>query len=229
MTFILVTGWVGVLAASRTQALGILAGITTLFYGGKEAGLPLGIAAGANPLLLGAFIFLADAAATCFVYPPLHYAIRNWLERDGLVGEYLRFLRAAAVKRQALVTRFGAFGLFLFMLIPFAINGPLVGALLGRLMGLRARQIVPTLMVAIGVTTVVWTGIYAFGLQMASTIDPILPKVIAAIVVLVVVAHGLVSFLHVRRNRRRPATPALDGPPQTRAAADARPELLALD
>ena len=220
MTFVVVAGWLGVLAASQTQALGILAGVTTLFYGGKEAGLPIGIAAGANPILLGAFIFLADAAATCFIYPPLHYAIRSWLEREGFVGDYLRFLRAKAVKRQVLISRFGTFGLFLFMLIPFAINGPLVGALLGRLMGLRARQIVPTLMLAIGVTTVLWTGIYALGFQVVAAVDPLLPKVIAAIVVLVVLAHGVVSILQVWRIRRRPVASTNHGDARARSAAE---------
>ena len=204
MVLVLVAGWFTVLGASQTHAFAILAGLATLFYGGKEAGLPVGMAAGADPYLLGAFVFLADAAATCFIYPPIHYAIRNWLEREGLVGDYLRFLRRKTAGRQRLVANYGAFGLLLFMLIPFAINGPLVGAILGRLMGLRARQIVPTLTLAIGITTVFWTGVYALGFEFASKVDPVLPKLIGVLVLLLVLAHAVVAFWQLRRERRGP-------------------------
>lgn len=199
-------GWLALLGRSLTQAVAVLAGIGTLFYGGKEAGLPVGMAAGADPVLMGFFIFFADAAATCFIYPPLHHAIRKWMERRDVIGRYLRHVRDRGLERKGLVTRHGAAGLFLFMLIPFAINGPLFGAVLGRMMGLRATQIVPTLMVAVGVTTIVWTTIYAFGFAFAESINPLLPKLITVGILLFVLLHTAWSF-HQMRGGEQPKTP----------------------
>jgi uncharacterized membrane protein len=199
LTLVTVAGWLILLSRSLTQALAVAAGIGTLFYGGKEAGLPVGISGGADPIMMGFFIFFSDAAATCFIYPPLHFAIRRWMERPGFLGRYLRHVRDRGLEKRGLITRHGAFGLFLFMLVPFAINGPLFGAILGRMMGLRAFQIVPTLLVAIGVTTIAWTIIYALGFEFAETINPRLPKLITGAILLFVLLNTLISFYQMRR------------------------------
>ena len=214
LTVLTVGGWLLLLSRSLNQALAVLAGIGTLFYGGKEAGLPVGIAAGADPIMMGFFIFFADAAATCFIYPPLHYAIRKWMERPDFLGRYLRHVRDRGLERRGLVTRHGTLGLFLFMLVPFAINGPLFGAILGRMMGLRAFQIVPTLLVAIGVTTIAWTIIYALGFSVAESINPALPKLITAAILLFVLLNTIVSFVRMRRegHGKTPLDPVGDLP-----------------
>ncbi len=199
LAVVVVAGWLILLSRSLNQALAVLAGMGTLFYGGKEAGLPVGISAGADPVMMGFFIFFADAAATCFIYPPLHYAIRKWMDRPDFLGRYLRHVRDRGLEKRGLVTRHGTAGLFLFMLVPFAINGPLFGAILGRMMGLRAFQIVPTLLIAIAVTTIAWTIIYALGFSVAETINPALPKLITAAILLFVLLNTIVSFWRMRR------------------------------
>src|SRR5947208_2465477 len=81
-----------------------------------------------------------------------------------------------------------------------------VGAILGRTMGLRARQIIPTVMVAIGVTTLGWLLIFFFGFALMAAVDPILPRVAAVAVFVFVLSHAAVSVYRVHRNGygRRP-------------------------
>jgi uncharacterized membrane protein len=203
LALVTVVGWMLLWTQSKTAAFAVLAGLSTLFYAGKEAGLPVGIVAGAEPVTMGLFIFFADAAATCFIYPPLHVAIRKGMERPDFLGRYLRFVRDRGLERRGLISRYGTAGLFVFMLIPFALNGPLFGAVLGRMMGLRAAQIVPTLLLAIGATTILWTTIYSLGFSIAATIDDRLPKLIAAAIIVLVLANTLWSFHRMRREPRR--------------------------
>lgn len=204
-----VTGaaWGVLFATSRSQALAVLAGLATLVYAGKEAGIPVGMAAGANAAVMGVFVLLTDTAATCFIYPPLHHAIRTLLPKQNWIGAYLRHVHERATTSRALVARYGTWGLFLFMLVPFAINGPLFGAILGRVMGLRARQIVPTLIAAIAVTTLAWTAIYGFSFPVVEAINPTLPKLITGAILVGVVGHGIWSMVQIRRHAPAPVPP----------------------
>jgi uncharacterized membrane protein len=188
--------------ADAKLTLALLAAIGTMFYAGKEVGIPVGLAAGADPVLVGTYILIADVSFTCFAYPPLHYAIKTWMERPGLVGAYLRHVRKGADKHRGFVQRHRKWGLFLFMLVPFAINGPLVGAVLGRLLGMRARQIIPTLIAAIATTTLGWTAVYGFGFAVAQRINPVYPKFVAGAIILIVILVGSLSFLRARRAHR---------------------------
>lgn len=220
LSLVTIGGWLLLLSRSLREALAVLAGMGTLFYGGKEAGLPVGISAGADPVMMGFFIFFADSAATCFIYPPLHYAIRKWMERPDFLGRYLRHIRDRGLERRGLITRHGTLGLFLFMLVPFAINGPLFGAILGRMMGLRAVQLIPTLLAAIAVTTVAWTTIYALGFSVAESINPALPKLITAAILLFVLFNTIVSFVRMRRegHGKMPLEAGNDSPPEESTA-----------
>jgi uncharacterized membrane protein len=185
--------------ADPDLVLALLVGMGTMLYAGKEVGIPVGMTAGAPSILMGSYILLADVAFTCFAYPPMHYAIRSWMNKPGPIGAYLRHVRANAEKHRRFIARHRTWGLFLFMLIPFAINGPLVGALLGRLIGMRARTIIPTLILAIATTTIIWSTIYHVGFEYAERINPVYPKVFTASIVVIVIVSGILSLLRARR------------------------------
>lgn len=195
----LLVAWTILSSMSTSEGIAIAAGVGTMAYAGKEAGIPVGLAAGANPVTMAVFVFATDLAITLFAYPLLRFAITVWIERRGLIGAYLRHLRTAADRHRGFVLRHRTWGLLLFMLIPFAINGPLVGAVLGRLIGLRSSQILPTLIAAIAITTAGWSIVYTYGFQAAEAINPLYPKLITGAILAIVVAVGVVSILRARR------------------------------
>lgn len=174
-----------------------------LFYGGKETGIPAGIAAGGWPWLVGLFVFIADAALVCFAYPLIHVNINRWMQRPGWFGSYLREQRRIAQRRASFVARYRNWGLFVFMLIPFAFNGPLVGAILGRFAGLRSGQIVPTLLSAIAVTTVFWTTVFGLGFYFAKDMNENVPAFVVAGVLTSVAIGFIVHVVRVLRRERR--------------------------
>lgn len=195
----LLAAWTVLSSMSAAEGLAIAAGVGTMAYAGKEVGIPVGLAAGADPVTMAVFVFATDLAITLFVYPVLRFAITVWIERPGLLGAYLRHLRTEADRHRGFVLRHRTWGLLLFMLIPFAINGPLVGAVLGRLIGMRSKQIVPTLVAAIAITTVAWSIVYTYGFRAAEAIDPLYPKLITGGILAVVMSGGAVSILRARR------------------------------
>jgi uncharacterized membrane protein len=203
VTALEIVAWLGLRARDPDAAHAVAQGIGALFLSGKEGGLPTAISAGASAVEAGLYLFGADLAFTLFVYPPIHYAMFRWMEGRGFVARFLREAHVKAEKHEAFVDRFGAAGLFMFMLVPFVVNGPVVGAILGRIVGLSAVVIVPTLVVAIAFTFVLWTSIYGLGLGLAGTVDPTLPKFIAFSIVALLLAVGLVRFVRARLEERR--------------------------
>ncbi len=190
-----VATWVTRFHESPAAAKAVLAGIAALAYGGKEAGIPVGLAAGSSVWELGLFIFFADVAFALIVYAIVHFALDGWMRRDNAFGRFLRLSQERATRHAGLVQRYGPLGLFLFMLIPFAFNGPLLGAILGRLLGLAATRILPVMLLSIAVTTAVWSTIYAYGFAYAVSLSPSLPTFIAGFALALVTASLLVGFL----------------------------------
>lgn len=199
----LLVAWTVLTSMSVREGLAIAAGVGAMLYAGKEVGIPVGLAAGADPATMAIFVLVTDLAVTFFVYPTLRYAILAWMERPGVLGAYLRHVRDEANKHRGFVMRHRQWGLFVFMLIPFAINGPLVGALLGRLIGMRSKQIVPTLIAAVAITTLGWSLIYTFGFRAAESQDPLYPKLITGAILLIVICAGIVSYVRARRAHHR--------------------------
>ncbi|MHC4865679.1 MAG: small multi-drug export protein [Planctomycetota bacterium] len=66
-----------------------------------------------------------------FVFSWRHLLVLNWLRN------IFERIRAAAEARKGLVQRYGVIGLFVFVWIPFWMTGPVVGCVIGFLLGLR--------------------------------------------------------------------------------------------
>ncbi len=101
------------------------------------------------------------------------------------------------------VHRWGGLGVFLFMLVPFLVNGPLVGAIAGRLTGLRTTDLMLPVVASTCIAAVAWTYFYDEVFRLAGDLDPLLPPILTAIVVGLVLG-GLIlrETLEMRRARR---------------------------
>lgn len=144
-------GWL--VRPQLTLQLAAMTGLNLLI--GRAAGLSYGFAAGLDPLPVLLANMLAETAQVLIVYPlvvigwrhlPQLPRLRPWLER----------LRVDAQSRQGWAQRFGIAGLFAFVFVPFWMTGPVVGAVIGFLLGLRSHVIVATVLSATYVAIVVW-------------------------------------------------------------------------
>lgn len=191
------------LASGSAQLFPVLIGLGALFYAGKEGGIPLGISLGGSPLLVGGSLLLADIAFTLMLFPFVLAGMEGVEKRVGFFGRLLRNARRRADRHRKVVDRYGVGGLFAFLLVPFAFNGPLVGAVLGRAAGLRPWHSLATVLCAIAVTTVAWTTFYAVGLK-GLHIDPVIP-IMASLCFAVLMVGGSVYGAWRDRRARTPA------------------------
>lgn len=192
----------------RSQAFPILLATGMLFAFGKESGIPGGILAGGDPFVIGGALLWLDAAMSFVLYPFVEVAMQGAQRQKGVIGHMVRGARRRADRKRPLVDKYGGMGLFLFMIVPFGFNGPLIGMVLGRLAGLTARAILVAVMLAITATTVAWTLLWE---RLEPTLGAWLPEWAPPALAVTIAAIALTSsFIAGRREKRREEAEALE-------------------
>lgn len=105
---------------------------------GRAAGMAYGYANGLDHLPVIASNVLVETVQVLVIYPLFVLGCRQWLLPPWLAAPLAR-LRASAEGSHAAVRRFGMAGLFVFVFMPFWMTGPVVGSIIGYLLGLRNR------------------------------------------------------------------------------------------
>lgn len=126
---------------------------------GRAAGMAYGYANGLDHLPVIACNVLVESVQVLVIYPLFVLSCRQWLLPPWLSIPLAR-LRASAEGSHAAVRRFGMVGLFVFVFMLFWMTGPVVGSIMGHLLGLRNRT---TLVVLSG--TYLAIGVYALFLD----------------------------------------------------------------
>jgi uncharacterized membrane protein len=184
-----------VLWLNPEQAKWLAASIPVLFAAGKEAAIPAGIALGAHAGLMATTMILTDIAATLVIYPLVHLAMDSLERRKGFFGRMLRGAVRRAEKQRRIVDRYGVLGLYFFAIIPFAFNGPPQCAAIGRLAGLKARQVLPVILLAIVTTSIAWSLLYFAGFRLLEQVNPWIPLGISLSIMTVMVSIGIVGAI----------------------------------
>jgi uncharacterized membrane protein len=157
------------------QATAALVAVATFYYAGQFGAIPLGLAMGGEPLLIAAYVWAADAAGVLVFFPLTQLGVDRLGERKGLLAGWIRRLRKRAEHHRAFVQRYGPWALYAFTSLPFLFNSPILGAVMGRIAGLRPRATLTALLAAITIMSGVWTLVFYLGIEAARDADPRLP------------------------------------------------------
>lgn len=177
------------------QGRALLAGIGAELVSGREGGVPVGLAAGAHALFVWQGSFLQDLGTAFTGYPVFLYFLHRYHDRDWYIMRKLRRIEATAESHEKYVKKWGPLGIGVFMLVPFLVNGPFVGLVLGRIAGIRTRKLLPVVVAATILTAAAWTFAFDAMIRLANTFDPRIPYAIAAIALSAVLVLGVVDFI----------------------------------
>ena len=103
---------------------------------GRAAGMSFGYASGLGHSQVIPINMLIETVQVIVVYPLFALTWTHLIDTprwNALMGR----MRAAATQHQGRVQRYGIVGLFFFVFTPFWMTGPVVGAIIGFLIGLR--------------------------------------------------------------------------------------------
>lgn len=179
----------------------ILAGMTGLnLLIGRAAGMSFGYASGLGHSVVIPANMIVESIQVIVVYPLFVLSWTHLIDsrRWNLT---MSTMRSAAEARRSTIQRFGLLGLVVFVFTPFWMTGPVVGSIIGYLIGLRMR----TNLLAVLFSTYVAIGVWALLLnelhQWAAAYNRYAPYALVGAFALIAIAG---RFVHEHPRDRGP-------------------------
>lgn len=188
--------------AFPSQGMALWRAVAVEMVAGREAAIPIALGGGVPRWMVAQVSATQDIGVVCLAYPLFLRMMHHFRDRENWLMTRLRRIQKDADEHRGVVHRWGGFGIFLFMLVPFLVNGPLVGAIAGRLTGLNTRDLMLPVVAATVISAVAWTYFYDAVLRLAGDFHPLLPPILTAVIVgLVIGSLVLRETLQLRRER----------------------------
>ena len=154
---------------------------------GREAGMSFGYASGFDHAHVVPLNILIETVQVLVIYPLFVLSTRQLIKLRTLQPFITRIHRAAE-SRGGMVRKFGVIGLFVFVFAPFWMTGPVVGAIIGFLIGLRPWVNLAVVLVSTYVAIGVWALLLNELNVWASTVNQYAPYALFVAIVLIAVA-----------------------------------------
>ncbi len=129
--------WLGVRLLLSPDESQVLVGMTaTQVMFGRAAGMAFGYSMGLGHKMVIPICIILETIMVLVLYPLFVFSWRHLLVIKGLKKIFERMQKAAEA-RKGMVRKYGIIGLFIFVWFPFWMTGPVVGCVIGFLLGLR--------------------------------------------------------------------------------------------
>jgi uncharacterized membrane protein len=164
---------------------------------GRAAGMSYGYANGLDHVQVVPLNMLVETIQVFVVYPLFVLSLRKLIQLPTLQPFFAR-MQSAAQSRGGMVKKFGIIGLFVFVFVPFWMTGPVMGSIIGFLIGLRTWVNLTVVLVSTYVTIGVWGLLLNELSDWAATVNEFAPYALVLAVALLTV---VMLLLHWRQNR----------------------------
>jgi uncharacterized membrane protein len=134
----------------------ITAVVGAAFVGGRMAGILTGLELGIGSVGTSVIIICLNTGWLLLAFP-LFYKVTRQLDPPTILRAVFRGAEARARSHNERLRSLGAFGLVLFVWLPFPFTGAFVGALIVFLMRIPVSRLIPLLLVTMWVGVVTWT------------------------------------------------------------------------
>lgn len=169
----------------RILPYAIMTGLNLII--GREAGMSFGYASGFGHAQVVPLNILIETIQVLVIYPLFVQSTRHLIRLRTLEPFFSRIQRAAA-SRGGVVRHFGIAGLFVFVFAPFWMTGPVVGAIIGFLIGLRPWVNLAVVLVSTYVAIGVWALLLNELNVWASTVNQFAPYALFLAILLIAAA-----------------------------------------
>lgn len=159
---------------------------------GREAGMSFGYAAGLNHAHVVPVNIVIETIQVLVVYPLFVLSTRQLIRLRRLQPFFTR-IRRAAQSGGGRIRKFGVAGLFVFVFAPFWMTGPVVGAIIGFLIGLRPWVNLAIVLVSTYIAIGVWALLLNELNAWAGTVNRYAPYALFVAIVLIAAAIHLLS------------------------------------
>ncbi len=199
---VIYTLWLGVKLLFSPEVSQVLVGMTaTQIMFGRAASMAFGYSLGLEHWTVIPICIILETIMVLIFYPLFVFGWRHLLVINWLKNIFER-MRKAAEAREGMVRRYGIIGLFVFVWFPFWMTGPVVGCVIGFLLGLRVWVNMTVVLAGTYVAIFGW----AFFLRqlhdrVASYSSYAAMVLMALLVIIVIVGHLLHRALHENKDK----------------------------
>jgi uncharacterized membrane protein len=198
------TLWLGVkFIFSPDQAQVLIAMTATAIMFGRAAGMAFGytVLLGHStviPISMTIETILVLIIYPLFVFSWRHLLVVKWLKR------FFDRIQKAAEKNQDFVRKYGIIGLFAFVWFPFWMTGPVVGCVIGFLLGLPAWITILAVLGGTYVAITCWALLLHTVNQQVAQYSPYAAMILMVVLVVVIIAgHFLQRTIHDNKKSKQ--------------------------
>lgn len=171
---------------------------------GTVVAMSIGYASGYGHALVIPVNMWVETVVVLLFYPVFVLSVRKLVELPRLKRFFDR-TQTAAERHHETVRRYGIAGLFIFVWIPFWMTGPVVGSVIGYLLGFPAWLTLSVVLAGTYLTTICWAYLL-FGLYTrAAVFGPWAAILIISLIILVIITVYLLDRRGRKRKLKRPA------------------------
>lgn len=183
-------GLMAFMSPQTSEIIGAMS-FTSLILG-TVVSMSIGYAAGYGHALVIAVNMWIETVVVLLFYPVFVLSVRKLVALP-ILKEFIERTQSAAVRHHEKVRRYGVMGLFIFVGIPFWMTGPVVGSVIGYMLGFPAWLTLTVVIAGTFMTLLVWDYLL-FGLfARAAVFGPWAPVLIIGVILLVILAGYLLN------------------------------------
>jgi uncharacterized membrane protein len=196
------TLWLGVQLLFSPEQSQVLIGMTaTGVMFGRAAGLAFGYSLGLGHSTVIPICMVIETILVLIFYPLFVFSWRHLLVVKWLKKTLERIHNAAEVHKEK-IQRYGIVGLFIFVWFPFWMTGPVVGCVIGFLLGLRVWLNMTIVLAGTYVAIFGWAFFLSqFHDRVASYSSYAAMVLMALLVIIIIMGHLLHRTLHENKNK----------------------------
>jgi uncharacterized membrane protein len=194
--------WLGINLLYSPEKSQILIGMTaTNIMFGRAAAMAFGYSLFLGHSTVIPVCITIETILVLIIFPLFVFSWRHLLVMKWLKNVFERIHRSAEAHKGK-IQKYGVIGLFLFVWFPFWMTGPVVGCVIGFLLGLKAHIILPVVLAGTYLAIFGW----AFLLRqlhdhVASYSSYAAMILMALLIVIIVTGHLLYRALHENKNK----------------------------
>ena len=196
------TFWLGIKlinSPEESQVLIVMTAFDIMF--GRAAAMVFGYSQLLGHATVITVCIIIETILVLIFYPLFVFSWRRLLVIKWLKNTLERIHKAAETHKDK-VQRYGIIGLFVFVWLPFWMTGPVVGCVIGFLLGLKARLNIPVVLAGTSVAILGWAFFMHRLLERVASYSSYAAIVILALLIVIIVVGKLLHrTLHENKNK----------------------------
>jgi len=196
------TFWLGIKMLLSPDESQVLIGMTaTELLFGRAAAMAFGYSLGLGHRTVIPICIIIETILVLIFYPLFVFSWRHLLVIKRLKKVFERIQKSAETHKDK-VQKYGVIGLFAFVWFPFWMTGPVVGSVIGFLLGLRVWLNMAVVLTGTSLAIIGWAFLLRqFHNQVASYSSYAAMVLMALLVVIIIAGNLLYRALHENKNK----------------------------